>query len=393
MNKQDIAGIRKELKPDNLMLKIKELYCVYIKKDSYIKLMDEINYFNMIDSEKQELFLKNFKKILSGDLDTKTFELDFKESSPIDIENSNNILCETLKSETKNTFIDRCSKIIDKIVANYKYETDVVISFIRAEYWKGAKNRSKEADEAMDDNVSVFNFMMCSINKVEPPKTVLQLDYTNMGFKTNSPLDCIINLNSPLDGFMFPCFNDNAADVNRILYYTLNLKNIDAGFIENVLNCELKKTSIEEKDEFTAILKNVIGAKISAETIHNIYENLDLRMNEDVDNDSNEIPSVNMSDIRDVLQESGVENTDNLENVFKEISGDIKTSFKIQNIIPSSNSKSIKIKSEDINISIAPKDLNNIRQIKDEFGRKCLLILLNDDISIEGFTLETESKN
>ena len=63
MNKQDLAGIRKELKTDNTMLKVNEIYSVYLKKDEGVVIHSELDYFENFDSEKQDIYLKNFKKI------------------------------------------------------------------------------------------------------------------------------------------------------------------------------------------------------------------------------------------------------------------------------------------------------------------------------------------
>ena len=77
MNKSDLAGIRKEFKLENELLKVGQIYSVYLKKDNQAIIHSQLEYFDRMDNEKQELYLKNFKKILSGALDTRLFELDF----------------------------------------------------------------------------------------------------------------------------------------------------------------------------------------------------------------------------------------------------------------------------------------------------------------------------
>jgi len=73
---------------------------------------------------------------------------------------------------------------------------------------------------------------------------------------------------------------------------------------------------------------------------------------------------------------------------FGEMVGDDKFEFKIENILP----KSIKIQNSDTSVTIAPKDLNHIKQVRDKNGNKCLLIRLDEDVLIEGFTLKTEEE-
>ncbi|MBD7912809.1 MULTISPECIES: DUF4317 family protein [Clostridium] len=386
MNKQDLAGIRKEFKPENTMLSIKEIYSVYLKKDNQSVIYSEFEYFDSIDSEKQELYIKNFKKILSGALDTKLFELEFK---TVDIEdNAQKILYSAVKEE-KDIFKEEADKIVSRIGKNYKYETDVVITFIKAEYWKGAnKRRSEEAEEAKDDEVYAFEFMMCSVNKIEPPKKALKFDYIEREFRANSALDSTINLDSPLDGFMFPVFNNNSADVNRIMYYASKSKDINISFVEDILNCEFKKTAEEEKGEFMDILRTVVGEKIAPETMQNIYEKLSEKLEED--EEESEASVVSREDLKGVLEESGVENVEKLEEAYERVTGNSDYELKVQNIVPNMNSKSIKITTEDMSLAIAPKELKNIRKVKDSHGNTCLLIELNEDVIIDGFELATE---
>lgn len=386
MNKQDLAGIRKELKIENTMLNVKEIYNVYLKKDNYEVIHSELNYFDSFDSEKQELYLKNFKKILSGSLDTKLFELDF-----LNIDNENNaqkILYSSINGD-KDSFSTAADRIVARLTENYNYETDVVLTFIKAEYWKGANKRKQEADESIDDNVFAFEFMMCSVNKIDFPKRALQFDFIQKEFKVNSILEAVINLNTPLDGFMFPCFTNNSADVNRIMYYTDKPKEINMSFVENILNCEFKKTAEEEKEDFGSILKNVVGEKISPATMQNVYEKLSYKL-ESEDEEESEVPKVGLKEIETVLRESGIENVEGLEDAYKEVVGDTNYDFKVQNILPDMSSKSIKVSTESMNIAIAPKELKNIRKVKDSHGNLCLLIELTEDVAIDGFELETE---
>lgn len=387
MNKQDLASIRKELKIENTMLNVKEVYSVYLKKDNNEVIHSELNYFDSFDSEKQELYLKNFKRMLSGSLDTKLFELDFLNAENED--NAQKVLYSSVNGD-KDRFKAAADKIVSRLAENYKYETDTVVTFIRAEYFKGAnKRRKKEADESIDDNVFVFEFMMCSVNKIDLPKKALRFDFIEKEFKVNSILDAVINLNTPLDGFMFPCFNNNSADVNRVMYYTDKPKEINMSFVQDILNCEFKKTAEDEKEEFGSILRNIIGDKIAPSTMQNVYEKLSYKLEAEEEEES-QVPRVSFEDIKVVLKESGIENVGGLEEAYKEVVGDTSYYFKVQNILPDMSSKSIKVSTESMSIAFAPKELKNIRKVKDSHGNLCLLIELTDDVAIDGFELETE---
>jgi hypothetical protein len=390
MNKKDLADLRKEFKVSTYMLSVKEIYSVYLKKDNKAIIMKELNYLDMMDVEKRELYLENFKKVLSGPIDSKIFELDFMTPDPgNDVESADNaqsVLYNCLRSG--ESIVEYADKLVEKIAENYNYEMDVVINFVKAEYLKGSRNRSEEADEAADDHVQAVEFILCSINKVDAPKKILKFDYSELTFKPSSAIDVELNLKMPLDGFVFPSIGGDFVDVNKIIYYSSTAKQMNVSLVENVLGCNLKPNAVEEKESFNAILHTVVGGRIKPETMQEIYEKINEKL-EFADEEDEEEPTVNMKEITRVLESSGIEKTEMVEAAFEEICGG-DYDFKVKNIIPAFESKSIKIENENTNVTITPRDLSSVRQVIDKKGKKYLLIELTEDVEINGFKLENE---
>ncbi|HEY8889626.1 MAG TPA: DUF4317 family protein [Clostridium sp.] len=389
MNKKELADIRKEFKLDSGMMKIQEIYSVYLKKDNVLidyeaVIHSEFDYFDRMDMDKKELFLGNFKKVLTGALDTKIFELEFQNIE--DKNNTQKYLSNALKTNNKNEIESHINKVIEKIAANYKYETDVVVTFIKAEYWLGSSHKNMDANESIDDAVQAFNFILSSVNKIDIPKRTLKFDYTDKEFKANSALDSVINLNAPLEGFMFPSLTSGYSDINKILYYASKPKELNTSFIENVLNCGFKFTAEDEKNCFGDILKSIIGEKIKPELMQDIYANIH-ELSEQFED--GETPVLGVHDVENILNNCGAEIICDTETAFEGTCGS-KYDFKINNIVPEFNSKSIKITSDIATITLTPKDLNSVKQVRNKDGRRCLLIEIEEDIFIEGFKLETE---
>jgi len=385
MIKKDLADMRKHMKIGSTMLQFNNLYNIYFKKDNLEIIHQEVKNFNMLDDEAQELYIKNFKKILSGALDTKLFQLNFLNTELED--NSQKLLYTALESEGDEEKFMALETFVNKLANNYKYENDIVITFVFGEYWKGSKKRSIEAEEAEDDNVYSFKFILGSINKVEYPKKAIQFDYINKEFRTNSSLDAVVNLNSPMDGFMFPCFNNNYSDVNHVMYYSGKNNEVNLDFIENVLNGTIKITATEEKNCFNSIIKEVVGDEIEPETMQTIYENIALKAE---DMEEGEEALLTIKDVKSVLAGSGIddERIEKLEEAYEATIGNSNFDFKVDNILPDLKSKSVKIESEKASISIVPGALSKIKQIKNKHGKKCLLIELDEDVEINGFKIK-----
>jgi len=385
MNKKDIANIRKQFKLDNYNMQIREIFNVYVQKESGEIYHHVSQPFQMLEQEAQELFLSNFKKVLTGHLDAKLFELKFKR----DVEDSTQMfLFEGLQQETTEDWKEYMLEIVVKMFANTVYEFDTVVTFIRGEYRKPTRKRNAESEEGGDDAVYSNGFILCSLNKTDQPKRALTFDYIEKEFKSHNFFDPIINLDSPLSGFLFPAFNDNSADVNHILYCAGKANQPDITFIEEVLNCEEIMTAQEDKDCFDFILKEVMGDEVDSRVISNVYEEIDKLVQENQEKEESEIPTLDSQDIERILTVSGVENVEmaKVEHAIKAILDDEKYEFKASSLVP----KTIKIETKLANVTINPKDLKYVKYITYE-GKRCLLLEVDEDVVVEGFKLETNT--
>ncbi|GGM23941.1 hypothetical protein GCM10011351_07160 [Paraliobacillus quinghaiensis] len=385
MNKKDIANIRKQFKVGNDLLKIKEIYNVYIMKESSEIYHEQSQPFEMLDEDQQELFMINFKKVLTGQLDEKLFELKFQREA----ENSSQlILHQGLLSSDVEDWKAQMLLLVEKMLHEKQYEKDIVVTFIRGEYLKPMK-RSEESEVSNRDTVFSNSFILSSINNTQEPKKELQFDYIEKEFKYNVKVDPVINLNTPVAGFLFPCFTDNAADVNHVLYSSAKANEPDPEFIEDVLNAEETMTAQEDKVVFEEIVKDVTGNQLNTSTLANVYEEINRVIEEHEEEDT---PRLDHKDVERVLKMSGVEevNTEKVEAAFQKVIDDNNYELKASSILPKYNSKSIKISTKVANISLSPQDLKYVRQVNFN-GKLCIMIEVEEDTVIEGFTMIPEA--
>lgn len=386
MNKKDVADIRKQFKLNNNRMKIKDIFNVYVMKESSEIYHQESKPFQMLEQEQQELFLSNFKKVLTGQLDVKLFELKFQREAE---DHTQLLLYDGLQAGDVEDWKAQMLVIVEKMFKSAQHTEDMVATFIRCEYFKPTKKKNEEAEVSEQDEVYSHQFILCSINKTMQPKKTLMFDYVERVFKYSVIVDPIINLASPVAGFLFPCFTDNSADVNHILYCAEKANQPDEDFIENVLNGEEIITAQEDKAIFEEIVKQVVGDQVDASTLANVYEEINRIIDE---NEEEETPKLDYKDVERVLKVSGVEdvNTEKVETAFQKVIDDEKHEFKASNIVPNYNTKSIKIQTKVANISISPQDLKYVKQVNYN-GKRCLLIEVDEDMVIEGFTLIPET--
>lgn len=387
MNKKDIATLRKQFKLDNELLNIETIFNVYVQKESGDIYHHISQPFGLLEKESQDLFLVNFKKVLTGQLDTKLFELTFSDGVQ---DSTQEVLFEGLRADDTESWQDYMLDIVDRMFANKVYDFDTVVTFIKGEYRKPIKQRSIESGEGGTDNVYANTFILCSLNKTTQPEKSLVFDYIEKAFKPNSEIDPIINLTTPLTGFLFPVFTDHAADVNRILYNSGKANQPNELFIEEVLNCETITTAAEDKDCFGLIVNQLAGDKVNADVVSHIYEEIDRRVQDSIDEEEEEDPIINYRDVEQILTTSGIDDvdTDKVKEAFKTVIDNEQHSFKATNLMP----KSVKIKTEVAKLAINPQDLRNVKYITYQ-GKRCLLIEIDEDVEIEGFQLESSPFN
>ncbi|NOV00599.1 DUF4317 domain-containing protein [Paenibacillus planticolens] len=386
MIKKEIAHIRKQFKLDNEMLRLYDIFNVYIMKETNEIYHYERQPFALVDREKQELYMANFKKLLTGELDHKLYELKFQEEAeqPTQV-----LLHQGLVTGNPEEWQDLMLLLVEKMLADTTYEQDTVITFVRGQYSKPTKARNDEAEETGKDEMFANLFILCSVNSTEQQRKTLMFDYVEREFKYNVFVDPIVKLNTPEQGFFYPSVTDNYSDVNRILYCAGKAHEPNPQFIEQVLNAEKTVTALEERAIFEEIVKEVAGEHLDAATIAHVYEEIH-RVIES--NEEEEPAKLDYKDVERMLAVSGVEDVtmEKVERAFQNIVDDKNYELKASSVIPKFTSKSIKIETKVATISVSPQDLKYVRQVNYQ-GKRCILIEVDEDVVIEGFTLNTET--
>ncbi|WP_153730970.1 DUF4317 domain-containing protein [Sporosarcina obsidiansis] len=392
MNKNDIADIRKRFKLDSDLLTITDIYNVYIRQESSEIYHEESQAFALLDREQQELFLTNFKKVLGGKLGMKLFEVKFERQTEEQTDHAQQLLYDGLQAEEADAWKDEMQHLALKMVKDVQYEKDLVVTFIRGNYFKKTKRNSEETEIDARDEVFTTPFILCSMNQTDLPKRSIVFDFIEREFKSNTMVDPIINLASPIGGFLFPCFTDNAADVNHILYAAGKANKPDYRFIENVLNGEEVMTAADDKAVFEEIIKQVVGEEVDSQTLANVYEAVHrLTEVDEEEEEPEEPPALDKMQVERVLKMSGVDYVDaeQVKNAFETVVDDDTYEMKASHIVPSYTSKSIKIETKVANIAISPQDLKYVKQVNYD-GKRCILIEVEEDTIIEGFKLISE---
>jgi len=379
LNKEDIATIRRQFTLHNEQLDITHLCNVYVQKEAKTMYHYEYEPFEMLESDTKELFLTNFKKTLSGRIDTKLFPLRWDKTANNDMQQ---MLQTAVKVTERDAWLDTVLKIAAKCTEEKQYDKDTVLTFIQAE----SRNATKKVDiddapvSSVDD---VHRFILCSINESTLPETALTFDYIEKQFRANVDVDPIIQLAKPIVGFMFPTITAGFTNVNEVLFYNHKPNVLDDIFVENVLGCKRASTAKDDKTNFEMIVSSVANDQIDSETIHAMYEEID----EIIDENDEEAESIRLDyrDVEQIMKNSGIQQVDSeqLKTAYESIVPEENQTLKAMNLLP----KNVSIKTDSVKVTLKREHLDKVTYTTRD-GRPRLTIELDEDIQIEGFQIE-----
>ena len=310
MNIKDLKYLKKQFKQDKSLLRINDIYSVFINGENREVLTTQFSYFNAMEEEIQDILLKNMKKILSGNIDVNVFEKEFNEEMLDDTEGSSKILKSMVK-DNKNAFIEHCNAMVKKLLNTYTYDENTAVYFTRVTLLR--KDTS-------------YDFVICTINKAETPKQQVIYNYDEKAFEYKNRSEPIIKMASPIEGFMFPVFENDSIDFDKVLYYSSKSNNINTNFVFNVLNCDIKLTAKQEKTCFHNILNTVIGGKIKPIQLYNLYDNILKRYEQEEDE---EYRTLSLSVLNAVLDEIDIKTVVDINEIYTKVLGNTNYQFNI----------------------------------------------------------------
>ena len=75
--------------------------------------------------------------------------------------------------------------LVDRMLKDAQYERDMVVTFVRGQYYLPTKARNDEAEESEKNEVFAHPFILCSVNSTEKQRKTLLFDYVEREFKYN----------------------------------------------------------------------------------------------------------------------------------------------------------------------------------------------------------------
>ena len=376
MNRKEVLEIRKQFTPDNCA--ITRICGCYVDHEKNI-ILESKDAFLSLPEEEEFKYFEIFRHTLSGTLGKNLVDMEF----PLEQEKAGGTQEFLLKLRDTRLEDDALvQEFYKKIIENYNYGENYYIILIHSVY--DIPGKSAAGDEMFDASDEVYAHIMCSICPVKMSKAGLSYNAV-----TNSIADRVRDwvVEQPINGFLFPAFNDRSSDIHSVFTYAKNPEIEQPGLIETVLGSVMPLTPATQKETFQSILSETLEEDGNYEVIKSVYENLNEMIEENKNNP--EPLSFSKTEVKKLLENSGVpeKNMQTFEQVF-----DAHTNGEAELIATNiASTKSFGIETPDIVVKVNPEraDLVETKLID---GRQCLVIAVDDHVEVNGISVRTIPK-
>lgn len=369
MNEKEVAEIRRRFNPQKT--NITGVHGCYVNENREI--VAEFNQpLAALTQDETESMLSLLKKLLSGGLDRNLIDIEFSNEQVLGGEEHKRLLklrdsslCD--EQELRALFSD----IIDTV----RVEGAYLILAATDSYDVFTYREDGKKDE---DSTELFKYFLCGVFPVKMTKPQLSFAAFDNTFK-NIVANSVIT--APLLGFMFPAFDDRAANIYNTLFYTKDSAANNSEIIDRLFKAEPPMPAAEQRETFNSLLNGVTNDENNLEIIKNIQDEIGKMITEHKESREREPLAVSRDDICDILRSSDMadEKIETFKAGFDESFGE-KARLNPQNLV---ETKRLELTGADISIKINPErsELVETRVID---GVKYILIRADEEIEVNG---------
>lgn len=369
MNEKEVAEIRRRFNPQKT--NITSVHGCYVNENREI-VADFNQPLAALTQDETESMLSLLKKLLSGGLDRNLIDIEFSNEQVLGGEEHKRLLklrdsslCD--EQELRALFSD----IIDTV----RVEGAYLILAATDSYDVFTYREDGKKDE---DSTELFKYFLCGVFPVKMTKPQLSFAAFDNTFK-NIVANSVIT--APLLGFMFPAFDDRAANIYNTLFYTKDSAANNSEIIDRLFKAEPPMPAAEQRETFNSLLNGVTNDENNLEIIKNIQDEIGKMITEHKESREREPLAVSRDDICDILRSSDMadEKIETFKAGFDESFGE-KARLNPQNLV---ETKRLELTGADISIRINPErsELVETRVID---GVKYILIRADEEIEVNG---------
>ena len=296
MNKKDIGEIKRRFN-----LEHNNITCI---RGCYVSNQGEvISSFTRslvgMGQEEAEKYLAIFRRTLSGTQGQNLIDIEF---DPERIADSPEHQLLTALKDTALKDDETVEYFFRQIIANLRLEDHYLILLMHDGYDVPYRS-GRDGEKDMERSDEVFHYVLCSVCPVKLTKPTLSYDAGSNDFRSREA-DWAVG--APEMGFLFPAFEERAANIYQALYYTRDTAASHDDFVNAVFRSELPIPADQQKEMFQSLLQNTLQEECSMEVMQAVHEQVMEKLEEQKADKRAEPLKLTKYDVTDVQAECGV---------------------------------------------------------------------------------------
>ena len=375
MNQKELNEIRRRFKLDRNS--ISKIFGCYVNSNKEIISWIDAS-MGLMQQEEQEMYLGLLKKALSGALGKNLVDIVFSTQQVADSDEHR--LLQTMRQTelkdpgSRETF---CRRLIDALDMG---ETNYLILLAADTY--DVPHRSRDDLEVPDASETVFRYFVCAICPVKDPTLALQYSDRDKEFRGSSTGHIA---QPPALGFLFPAFDDRAANIYNALFYSKDTAQLHQEVIDAVFCIQNTPMSPQEQQNvFTSALTETLEKDCSYDVVQAVHEQLRGRIQEHKDSRDPEPLTLSVREVGDVLTGSGVpeEKVEAFQDQCRRQYGQ-DAALNPRNIIEAGK---FQITTPEVKITVPP-EYSYMMEARIIDGRRFILIPADDGVEVNGIAV------
>ncbi len=385
MNTKGLSELRRRLNPAYRNPTV--LYGRYVSASGKT-LSDFSEEIISLTEEENAKYMELFKKVLSGTFGQNLLDVEFPAACVMEGSEYrllNRVRDSALRDEAPVTeLLDRIAATVpalrgavDEQSVREKQEADNYLILLMYDAY-GVPYRNSNGETDADYSDELFNYLLCCVCPVKQIKPTLNYASYDGRFHVG---EAVWAAGAPEEGFLYPAFEERAADLYHALYYTRNSSDTRDQFIRKVFGTEPDMPAAQQTEVFRGILEETLGEECSLDVIQAVHETVREKVEIQKEDKSAETPRMSRRDVREVLTECGVseEKASAFEERYGQCFGE-KTEIPAVNLV---TPKKFNVTTPNVSIQVNP-DFSNLVETRIIDGKRYILVLADGDVEVNG---------
>lgn len=375
MNQKELGELRRRFRPEKCAVKC--IYGCYVNsKKEIISYLDES--LGRMSEQEAEKYLGLLKKTMSGSLGKNLIDVVFSTEQVMDSDEYR-LLSALRESELKSGEIreEFYRKVIDSLDMG---DVNYVILLAYDAY--DVPTRSRDVEERAEESDTVFRYILCGVCPVKDGKLELGYFAGENEFHSCAPEQIVA---APELGFLFPAFDNRAANIYNVLFYTKSAGDLHQDFLDAVFHTEPPMSAGEQREAFESALTEALADSCRLEVVQALHERLREKIEEQKEDKEAEPLSITAGEVVEILREQGVpeEQAEAFRRECAERFGE-NAALQPENLI---DSKRFEVKAGDATVTVDPS-CSYLVETRVIDGVKYLLIPAGSDVEVNGLPVK-----